>query len=125
MNRRSYSQILDSIARDHMAEPSDLAARILTQSQKGKGATMQPRMRVFVTVVLVLLVVITLMASVPAVRAAIQRWFGYVPGIGLVSEGQMRVLAEPVSVSRDGITLTVEKSWPTLSAQPFSIKWKA
>ncbi|HSB01622.1 MAG TPA: hypothetical protein VLE49_13310, partial [Anaerolineales bacterium] len=47
--------------------------------------------------------------SVPAVRAAIQRWFGYVPDVGLVSEGGLRVLAEPVSATRDGITLTVEK----------------
>ncbi len=109
MNRKPYSQILDYIARDHMAENTDLAARILVRIQKGKGSTMQPRMKMFVTAVLVLLVLIITLASVPAVRAAIQRWFGYVPDVGLVSEGQIRVLAEPVSVTRDGITLTVEQ----------------
>jgi Tol biopolymer transport system component len=109
MNRKPYSQILDSIARDHMAENTDLAARILVRIQKGKGATMQPRVKMFVTAVLVLLVLMIALASVPAVRAAIQRWFGYVPDVGLVSAGQIRVLAEPVSVTRDGITLTVEQ----------------
>ncbi|MGE5774750.1 MAG: hypothetical protein ACM33V_00945 [Chloroflexota bacterium] len=109
MTKKPYSQILDSIARDHVAEHPDLAARILTQVQKGKGATMRPRMKVFVTAVLILLVLMTVLVSVPAVRAAIQRWFGYVPGVGLVSEGQMRVLAEPVSMQREGFTLTVEK----------------
>jgi len=68
-------------------------------------------MKVFVTVLLVLLVLVSVLVTVPSVRAAIQRWFGYVPGIGLVSEGQIRVLAEPVSVTRDGITLTVEEMW--------------
>jgi hypothetical protein len=52
--------------------------------------------------------VIVLM-NVPSVRAAIQHWFGYVPGIGLVSEGQIRVLVEPVSVTREGITLKIEE----------------
>jgi hypothetical protein len=51
------------------------------------------------------------LVSVPSVRAAIQRWIGYVPGIGLVGEGQIRMLAEPASITRDGITLTVEQMW--------------
>ncbi|MGB8980907.1 MAG: DUF4179 domain-containing protein [Anaerolineales bacterium] len=69
---------------------------------------MKPRMKVFAAAVAALLVIAAVLMNVPAVRAAIQRWFGYVPGIGLVSEGQIRVLAEPVSVTRDGITLTIE-----------------
>ncbi|RPJ22692.1 MAG: hypothetical protein EHM33_22875, partial [Chloroflexi bacterium] len=108
MNRKPYSQILDSIARDHVAEHTDLAAPILARIQKGKGATMQPRTKFFVTAILVLFVLMIVLANVPAVRAAIQRWFGYVPNVGLVGAGEMRVLAEPVSVTRDGITLTVE-----------------
>ncbi len=72
---------------------------------------MQPRMKVFVTVFLLLLVLIIGLVSVPAVRAAIQHWIGYVPDLGLVSEGQLRMLAEPISIERDGITLTVEQVW--------------
>jgi Tol biopolymer transport system component len=109
MSRKSYSQILDNAARDHLAEHTDLAPQIMAQIQKGKGSRMQPRMKVFVTAILVLLVIAFVLMSVPSVRAALQRWIGYVPGIGLVSEGQIRVLAEPVSLTREGITLKIEE----------------
>lgn len=72
---------------------------------------MQLRQKAFVTVLLILLVLVIGLVSVPSVRAAIQRWIGYAPGIGLISEGQIRVLAEPVSVTRDGMTVTVEEMW--------------
>jgi hypothetical protein len=111
MNKRSYSQVLNHVARDHMNANVDLTPRILARIQKGKRkTTMQPRMKVFAAVFLILLVLIIGLVSVPSVRAAIQRWIGYVPGIGLVSEGQIRVLAEPVSVTREGITLTLEQA---------------
>jgi len=109
MNRKTYSQILDDMARDQMAANVDLSPQIISRIQKGKSATMQPRMKVFATVLLVLLVFVIVFMTVPGVRAAIQRWVGYIPGIGLVSEGQIRVLAEPVSVMREGITLKVEQ----------------
>jgi len=109
MNKRTYSQILDHVVRDHMAANTDLAPRILARIQKGKSTTMQLRMKVSATVFLILLVLVVGLISVPAVRAAIQHWIGYVPGIGLVSEGQVRVLAEPVSITRDGITFKVEQ----------------
>jgi hypothetical protein len=111
MNRKSYSQILDRVARDGLTANTDLAPRILARIQKGKRTTMQLRQKAFATVLLILLVLVIGLVSVPSVRAAIQRWIGYAPGIGLISEGQIRVLAEPVSVTRDGITLTVEEMW--------------
>jgi hypothetical protein len=91
-----------------MSASTDLAPRILAQIQKGTSAKMNPRLKVFAAVIVTLLVIGIVLMNVPAVRAAIQSWFGYVPGIGLVSEGQIRVLAEPVSVTRDGITLKIE-----------------
>jgi hypothetical protein len=108
MNKRSYSQILDHVARDQMAANTDLAPHILARIQKGKSAKMNARMKVPTAVVVALLMIGVVSMIVPAVRAAIQSWFGYVPGIGLVSDGQIRVLAEPVSVTRDGITVTIE-----------------
>lgn len=111
VGKRSYSQILDNVARDGLAANTDLAPRILAQVQKGKRATMQPRMRVLVISVLVLLILVSALVSVPSVRAAIQRWIGYVPEVGLVGEGQLRTIAEPVSITRDGITLTIEQMW--------------
>jgi hypothetical protein len=111
MNTKKYSHILDSVARDNLHANTDLAPRIMARIQKGKSKTMQPRMKVFAVALLVLLVLAIVLVNVPSVKAAIQRWFGYVPGVGLVSEGQIRALAEPVSVTRDGVTLTVEEVW--------------
>jgi hypothetical protein len=46
----------------------------------------------------------------PAVAHAMQQMFGYIPGLGTVeSNGLLRVLVEPVSVTKDGVTVTVEK----------------
>ena len=111
MNTKKYSHILDRVARDNLHANTDLAPRIMARIQKGKSKTMQPRMKVFVIALLVLLVLATVFVNVPSVKAAIQRWIGYIPGVGLVSEGQIRVLAEPVSVTRGGVTLTVEEVW--------------
>jgi hypothetical protein len=41
------------------------------------------------------------------VLAAIQRWAGYVPGVGFVDLNQTRLLVEPVSQTQDGVTLQV------------------
>ena len=109
MNRKSNFQILDNAARDRLAEHTDLAPRILTQIQERKGSKMKLRMKVIATAFLILLVFAIVLINVPSVRAAIRRWIGYIPGIGLVSEGQIRVMAEPVSITREGITLKVEQ----------------
>jgi hypothetical protein len=80
MMKKSYSQILDHVARDGLTANTDLAPRILARIQKGKSATMEPRRKVFATVFLILLVLVIGLVSVPSVRAAIQRWIGYAPG---------------------------------------------
>jgi hypothetical protein len=56
MNRKSYSQILDHVARDQMAANTNLAPRILAQIQKGKSAKMNPRLKVVAVTIVVLLV---------------------------------------------------------------------
>lgn len=54
------------------------------------------------------LVAITLIVSAPEAVNALKKLFGYVPGVGLVENtGNLRMLAEPVSMTRDGITITV------------------
>ncbi len=56
-------------------------------------------------------VLIGLLATSPTVVAAMKRLFGYIPGVGLVeSQSPLRVLAEPVSQTRDGITITVKEA---------------
>ncbi|BBB47415.1 hypothetical protein Pelsub_P0642 [Pelolinea submarina] len=74
---------------------------------------MHSRRKVFAMTFLVLLALAFTTWQVPAVRAAIQRWFGYVPGAGLVSSDQIRVLADPVVVEQEGVTLTVKQVWAT------------
>lgn len=60
-------------------------------------------------VVAFVLALVVLAVSMPSVTAALGRLFGYVPNVGLVENtGNLRILAEPVSVERDGITLTVQ-----------------
>ncbi len=110
MNRKTYSQILDAVAHDHVPENTDMAPRIKSRIQKGKGLTMRPRMKIFTAIILVLLILALVLVKVPGVAAAIQRWFGYVPGIGLVREGQIRQLDAPVVVEREGISITVEQA---------------
>ena len=55
------------------------------------------------------LVLALITVSVPGVASAIGRLFGYVPDVGLVENtGNLRVLAEPVSVTRDSVTLIIK-----------------
>lgn len=54
------------------------------------------------------IVAIALIVSMPSVANALKRLFGYVPGVGLVENtGNLRMLAEPVMVTRDDVTLTI------------------
>lgn len=53
----------------------------------------------------VLLIILAFNAS--AVLAQVQRWLGYVPGIGFVDLVDAKVLSTPVSQTRQGVTLQV------------------
>ena len=59
-------------------------------------------------VALFLVLIIALLATSPTVVEAMKRMFGYIPGAGIVEQNvPLRVLAVPVTVERQGITLTV------------------
>jgi hypothetical protein len=111
MKKRTNFQILDSLAGDHLAGSIDLAPRILSGIQKWKPAPVGTKRKFLTPAVFPLLVLgIILLITVPVAAAVLQRLFVYIPGIGLVREGQIRVLAEPVSVTRGGITVTVAQA---------------
>jgi hypothetical protein len=110
MNKKTYSQILNDVAHEQFPANLDLAPQIKAQIQQGKSVKMKLRMKRFLIVIVTVLVLAVMLVNVPAVYAALQRWFGYVPGVGLVREGQLRVLAEPVIVTREGITITVNQA---------------
>ena len=57
----------------------------------------------------IVLLALGLVVSGPRVVKAVQQWFAYVPEVGLVeSSRNMRILAEPISLTRESITLTIE-----------------
>lgn len=54
------------------------------------------------------LVSLALLAGAPAAVSALKKLLGYVPEVGLVeNSGNLRMLAAPVSATRDGVTLTI------------------
>lgn len=109
MTNKNYSHILDEVAGDQVPQDLNLAPNILNRIQKQKRNPMQLRTRFVFIILLLMIVMVAMIGTVPGVAAAIERWFGYVPGVGLVREGDIRVLAGPVSVTREGVTVTVEQ----------------
>ena len=71
---------------------------------------MKPRFMIRPTwAVAFVLALAVLAVGMPKFSAALGRIFGYVPNVGLVENtGNLRTLAEPVSVTRDGVTLIVQ-----------------
>ena len=63
---------------------------------------------------LMILFVVLALALLSGAAYAIGRSLGYIPGVGIIEQGApIRVLAEPVSQTREGITLTVDQAYLT------------
>jgi hypothetical protein len=76
-----------------------------------------------VSVVVVALIAITLVIGPARVYAAVRQLLGYIPGVGIVDQSvPIRVLSEPVSVTRDGITVSVTSA--TLTADRTHIEYR-
>jgi len=64
--------------------------------------------------VFLLLTLTVLVIGPQRVAAEVRKLLGYIPGFGIVEQNaSLRVLAEPVSQTRDGITVTVEQVFLT------------
>jgi hypothetical protein len=99
-------ELLDAAARAHVPDDINLYPRIAAHLQR---KTIMQTLRAK-PALLILLVVIAF-ALLSGVAYAVGRSLGYIPGVGLVDQtAPLRVLAEPVSVTREGITLTVEQA---------------
>jgi len=62
------------------------------------------------TIILIMAVTAILMIGPKNVYASFMKLLGYVPGVGLVEQNSaIRILAEPVNLTRDGITLSVNQ----------------
>ena len=58
--------------------------------------------------ILSLMIIVTLVIGPQRVYAELAKLLGYIPGVGIVDQSTpIRVLAEPISVTRDGISITV------------------
>ena len=112
MNTQDTSRVLNAVAGDHVPEEINLLPRILSSLEKKNDARLKSRRISLALIVLVTVLVLAMAAiSIPAVAQAMQRLFGFIPGVGLVDRSApIRVLAEPVVVTRSGVTLTVSEA---------------
>ena len=108
MKEKDTARVLQAVARDRLPEEIDLLPGILARVEKGNRDKMNARTRLLTALVLILLALAALLISVPGAANAMKRLFGYIPNVGIVEEGMpIRVLAEPVTVTRQGISITV------------------
>lgn len=87
-----------------------LRVRLITRSSEMKPRTsLRPVWRIAFALT-ALIVFLLVVFNLPDVATAMKTLFGYLPGVGPVSQdAPLRVLAEPVSVTRDGYTISVDK----------------
>jgi len=111
MNMKSFSHVLDALARDYVPDDINLSPRITAKIEKSRDSKMRPRTKIALAVLLVFLAFLVVLISVPGVVNAMKRLFGYIPGVGIVELGEpIRVLAEPVIVTRAGVTVGVTQA---------------
>ena len=118
MSEKPLHAVLQGIADEGIPpEKVDLWPRIRDGLDKNRLVRRKPfsRMSTRVTlpllIVLVLLTVSLILIGPEKALAALRGLLGYIPGIGLVDEaGGLRVLEAPVTLERDGITVTVEQA---------------
>ncbi len=105
---------------------SKLQVQLICKAQEQKQHKDRPfylRPAWLATSLILLALLISFFAIGPSrVVAAFQKLLGYVPGTGLVStDAPLRVLAEPVEQTRDGVTITVASA--LLSADKTRIEY--
>jgi hypothetical protein len=108
MNIKNPSRVLDEISQEHVPQDVNLMPGILARTEKRNRRIMKPKARLFGAILLVLLLLAFAFASVPGAAALALRLLGYIPGFGVVQTSGLRILAEPVVLSRDGVTFTLE-----------------
>jgi hypothetical protein len=105
MRDESIRKSLESIAQRNIPENTNLWPRLAARLERKDTVVMNPKWKLLWTVLLVLLGLF----AITGVAYAIGRITGYIPGIGFVQTNSLRVLAEPVSQTRAGITVTIEQ----------------
>ncbi len=105
MDKKPYRDIMDSAARDALAQNTNLWPNIAAKLER-KSPMTTLRTRPFTAILIALLILLVL----SGVAYALGRSLGYIPGIGIVEQSvPIRVLAEPVTVEQQGISVTISK----------------
>jgi hypothetical protein len=103
---KNYHDVLDAAARSRVPADLNLYPRIALKLEK-KTFLQTLRARPALMILLVLLA----LGLLTGVAYAVGRSLGYIPGVGLVEQGaSIRVLSQPVSLTRDGITITITQA---------------
>lgn len=93
---------------------NNLHARLVQQAATRSGKSSRPvylRPAWVATFVIAVLLAGILLIGPQRVLAAVRGLFGYIPGVGIVDRSApIRVLAEPVSLTRDGVTVRVTQA---------------
>jgi hypothetical protein len=123
MNLKNTARVLDDIARDHVPENTNLLPQITARIDKERKLAMKTKTRLLIVALIVLSAVAVTLVSFPGVVTAMQRLFGYIPGVGIVEQNApIRVLAAPVTVTRQGVSITVTSA--TLTADQTHIEYR-
>lgn len=105
MNKKHYRDILDSAAADSLSRNTNLWPNISAQLER-KSLMTKLRARPILAMLIALLTLLVLSGA----AYAIGKVTGYIPGVGFIDLSvPVRVLAEPVTVERGGIQVTVKQ----------------
>ena len=105
MNENRMKDALESIAQRDVPENINIWPQIAEKVER-KDFMQTVRARPALAMLLVLLA----LALLSTVAYAIGKATGYIPGVGIVDQSiPLRILVEPVSVEREGITVTVKQ----------------
>jgi hypothetical protein len=102
---KSVRDILDSAASSHI--PDDLDLFPLVAARLNQRRTFMQTLRT--RPVMVIVIVVLALSLLTGVVYAIGRLTGYIPGIGFVQKNSLRILEEPVSQAKGGITVSIEQ----------------
>jgi hypothetical protein len=105
MKEKRMKEMLESIAQRNIPETINIWPQIAAKVER-KDFMQTVRARPALAVLLVLLA----LALFSGVAYAIGKATGYIPGVGLVNQStSLRILAEPVTLEREGLTVTVNQ----------------
>ena len=106
MNDKRMKDALENIARRGVPENTNLWPNISAQLERKSPMTILRTRRL--TAILIALFILLVLSGV---AYALGHALGYLPGFGLIEQGTpIRVLKKPVSLTREGVTLTVKSA---------------